>query len=148
MHLTLYYNASEKSVIGKNISSVGNTNGVLKGDVSVTHPVFVLEADSSYLSGVNYLYCTETGRYYFIDDIEMTTGGRMTLYCSVDVLETFKTQIKAQTAIVSKQQNTADSNIYFDDGSFRLDAREFYTVKSFSNGFNDNGDFILVTAGA
>ena len=148
MHLTLYYNASEKSVIGKNISSVGNTNGVLKGDVSVTHPVFVLEADSSYLSGVNYLYCTETGRYYFIDDIEMTTGGRMTLYCSVDVLETFKTQIKAQTAIVDKQEARDESNLYVNDGSFVGTEQTFNEILNFSNGFNETGEFILINAGA
>jgi hypothetical protein len=74
------------------------------------------------------------------------TGGRMVFYCSVDVLESFKTQIKSQTAIVDKQESL--SNLYFNDGSFRKDSREFYTVKTFPNGFNDNSEYILITAGA
>lgn len=146
MNLTLYFNASERKVVGKSLQSLGNVTGVLKGDASVMNPVFVLESDDNYLSGVNYLYWQETGRYYYIDDIQVLTGGRMLFYCSVDVLQSFATQIKAQTAIVDKQQN--DANMYFNDGSFVRDTREFYTVKSFQNGFNDNGEYILITAGA
>lgn len=148
MNLTLYYNSSERRVIGKTLQNLGTVTGVLKGDASVMNPTFILESGTRYLTGVNYLYWQETGRFYYIDDIQIVTGGRMVLYCSVDVLESFKTQIKNQTAIVDKQQNRNDSNIYFNDGSFRTDSREFYTIKSFANGFNDDGEFILVTAGA
>ena len=148
MNLLLYYNASERKVIGKSLSGKGSISGVLKGDSSIMRPVFVLDANLNYLNDINYLYWSEAGRYYFIDDIELTLGGRMVLYCSVDVLQSFRTHIKMQTAIINKQQNTADSNIYYNDGSFVTDSREFYTVKTFSNGFNDTGDFILVTAGA
>lgn len=146
MNLTLYYNSSERKVIGKSLRNLGNVTGILKGDASITSPVFILASNNNYLSGTNYLYWQETGRYYYIDDIELITGGRMVFYCSVDVLESFKTQIKAQTAIIDKQESLA--NLYFNDGSFRKDSREFYTVKTFPNGFNDNGEYILITAGA
>ena len=138
MNLTLYYNASERKVIGKSLRTLGTVKGVLKGDASITSPTFVVEANSSYFNGVNYLYWEETNRYYYIDDIQALTGGRMLFVCSVDVLESFKTQIKQQTL----------SNMYYNDGSFKKDTREFYTIKSFSNGFNDDGEYILITAGA
>lgn len=146
MNLTLYYNASERKVIGKSLRTLGTVTGVLKGDASITSPTFVVEANSSYFNGVNYLYWKETNRYYYIDDIQALTGGRMLFVCSVDVLESFKTQIKQQTAILDKQQTL--SNMYYNDGSFKKDTREFYTIKSFSNGFNDSGEYILITAGA
>lgn len=146
MNLTLYYNSSERKVIGKSLQNLGNVAGILKGDASITSPVFILQSNNNYLSGVNYLYWQETGRYYYIDDIELMTGGRMVFYCSVDVLQSFATQIKAQTAIIDKQES--ENNMYFNDGSFRKDSREFYTVRSFPNGFNDNGEYILITAGA
>ena len=146
MNLTLYYNASERKVIGKSLRTLGTAKGVLKGDASITSPTFVVEANSSYFNGVNYLYWEETNRYYYIDDIQALTGGRMLFVCSVDVLESFKTQIKQQTAILDKQQTL--SNMYYNDGSFKKDTREFYTIKSFSNGFNDDGEYILITAGA
>lgn len=146
MNLTLYYNSSERKVIGKSLQNLSAVTGILKGDATITSPVFILASNNNYLSGANYLYWQETGRYYYIDNIELMTGGRMAFHCSVDVLESFKTQIKAQTAIVDKQENNA--NMYFNDGSFVRDTREFYTVKSFQNGFNDNGEYILITAGA
>lgn len=146
MNLTLYYNSSERKVIGKSLQNLGNVAGILKGDASITSPVFILQSNNNYLSGVNYLYWQETGRYYYIDDIELMTGGRMVFHCSVDVLQSFATQIKAQTAIIDKQQ--IENNLYFNDGSFRKESREFYTVLSFPNGFNDNGEYILITAGA
>lgn len=145
MNLTLYYNSSERKVIGKSLQSVGNVTGILKGDASIMNPVFILESNNGYLSGVNYLYWQEGNRYYFIDDIQVLTGSRMALYCSVDVLESYKNNIKQQVAIIDKQQTV--SNMYFNDGSFRKDTREFYTVKSFENGFNDVGEYILITAG-
>lgn len=145
--IQLYYNASERKVIGKDITEVGNPiECIVKGDASITNPVFIFKSNEAYPVGVNYLYWQDTERYYFVDDMQVLTGSRMALYCSVDVLETYADYIKLQTAIVNKQQN--DANLFFDDGSFVKDSRQFYTVKSFPNGFNDTGEFILITAGA
>lgn len=152
MNLTLYHNSSERKVIGKSLNNLGDVTGVIKGDASIMAPTFILEYDSTassdYLTDVNYLYWQEAGRYYFVDDVQVLTGKRVMFMCSVDVLQTYRYAIKQQTAIISKQQNSDDSNIYYNDGSFVTDSRNFYTIKSFSNGFNDDGDFILVTAGA
>ena len=145
--IQLYYNGSERKVIGKDITAVGNPiECVVKGDASITNPVFIFKSNEAYPVGVNYLYWQDTERYYFVDDIQVLTGSRMALYCTVDVLEIFSSEIKNQIAIVSKQQN--ENNLFYDDGSFVQDSRHFYTVKSFPNGFNDNGEFVLITAGA
>ena len=148
MNLTLYYNSSERKVIGKSLQSVGNVTGVLKGDASIMNPVFVLESDNDYLSGVNYLYWQEGGRYYYIDDIQMLTGSRMAFYCSVDVLQTFRNEIKAQTAIVDKQESRNETNLYLNDGSFIDTEQTFNEIKNFQYGFNETGEFILINAGA
>lgn len=148
MNLTLYYNSSERKVIGKSLQNLGTVTGILKGDASITSPVFILQSDTDYLSGTNYLYWQETGRYYYIDDIELMTGGRMVFYCSVDVLESFKTQIKAQTAIVDKQESINETNLYLNDGSFIDTEQTFNEIKNFQTGFNEVGKFILINAGA
>lgn len=145
--IQLYFNGSERKVIGKSKTAIGDPiTCIIKGDSSIMSPVFILNTSSGYLSGINYLYWQDTGRYYFIDDVQVLTGSRVALYCTVDVLESFATSIKNQTAIVEKQQN--ENNLFYDDGSFVQDSRHFYTVKSFPNGFNDNGEFVLITAGA
>lgn len=147
MNLTLFYNSSERKVIGKSLQNLGNVAGILKGDASITSPVFILQSNN-YLSGVNYLYWQETGRYYYIDDIELMTGGRMVFHCSVDVLESFKNQIKAQVAIIDKQESRGETNLYLDDGSFVDTEQTFNEIKNFQTGFNEVGEFILINAGA
>ena len=148
MHLTLYYNASERKVIGKSLQNLSTCTGVLKGDASIMNPVFVLDANDNYLSGTNYLYWQESGRFYYIDDIQVMTGGRMVLYCSVDVLQSFATQIKAQTAIIDKQESRGETNLYLNDGSFVDTEQTFNQILNFQTGFNETGEFILINAGA
>ena len=147
--IQFYYNASERKVIGKDLTPVNTpTHCTIKGEASVMSPIFIYSSDNAYPSGVNYLYWTEMDRYYFIDDIQVLTGGRMALYCSVDVLESFKDNILNQVAIVDKQQNINESNLYINDGSFINTEQTFNEIKNFQNGFNDNGEFILINAGA
>ena len=148
MNLTLYYNASERKVVGKSLQNLGNVTGILKGDASIMSPTFILEANDNYLSGVNYLHWQETDRYYYIDDIQVMTGGRMVFYCSVDVLQSFATQIKEQTAIIDKQESRGESNLYLNDGSFVDTEQTFNEILNFDNGFNEVGEFILINAGA
>lgn len=148
MNLTLYYNASERKVIGKSLRTLGTVTGVLKGDASITSPTFVLDSNNSYLSETNYLYWQETGRYYYIDDVQMLTGGRMVFVCSVDVLQSFATQIKAQTAIIDKQESRGETNLYLNDGSFVDTEQTFNQILNFQTGFNEVGEFILINAGA
>ena len=146
MNLTLYYNASERKVIGKSLRTLGTVKGVLKGDVSITSPTFVVEANSSYFNGVNYLYWEETNRYYYIDDIQALTGGRMLFVCSVDVLETYKTEILNCSGILDSTNETGLDN-YLTGGNWVAKVKDKTEIKTFPNGLLDTGEFILITAG-
>jgi len=146
MNFTLYYNASERKVVGKSLQNLGNITGVLKGEGSILSPRFILETAGKYLNNCNYLYWQEAGRYYFIDDVVVMTGGRMMVYCTVDVLQSFAAEIREQLVITDKQLTIG--SVYIDDGSWVAESREFYSTLNFQNGFNNNGEFILITAGA
>ena len=78
----------------------------------------------------------------------MLTGSRMAFYCSVDVLQTFRNEIKAQTAIIDKQESPMQTNLYLNDGSFVDTEQTFNEIKNFQYGFNEIGEFILINAGA
>lgn len=146
MNLTLYYNASERKVIGKSLRTLGTVKGVLKGDASITSPTFVVEANSSYFNGINYLYWEETNRYYYIDDIQALTGGRMLFVCSVDVLETYKTEILNCSGILDSTNETGLDN-YLTGGNWVAKVKDKTEIKTFPNGLLDTGEFILITAG-
>ena len=144
MEVILYKNSSENNVIGKSLAQIKSVECNLKNDVSVVNPTLVLSYTDSILDS-NYCFIPKFNRYYFIDEIIPITGDRSIIKCRVDVLESFKDDIKSLTAIINKQETIADK--FIDDGSWIVENKDFLQSYNFSNGFNDNGEFILITAG-
>ena len=51
------------------------------------------------------------------------------------------------SVIIDKQENMIGANLFIDDGSFVTENKEFNSVINFPSGFNDSGEYILITAG-
>lgn len=146
MQVELCQNLSEKNIINKNISLIDTASCTIKGPLSVENPVLILDYDSD-LQNINYIKIADFERSYFITDIVNLTGHRYQITCKSDVLESFKDEIMGLQVIIDKQQNLTDVNLFLDDGSFISENKEFNTVLNFPYGFNDAGEYILITAG-
>jgi len=146
MEIKLYKNLSENNVIGKSLAQIKSVEANLKNDVSVINPTFILYYTDNILQS-NYCFIPKFNRYYFIDEIVPITGDRCIVKCRVDVLESFKEDIKSLTVILDKSQSIYKSNKYLDDGSFIVENKDFNTIYNFPNGFNEEGTFILICAG-
>lgn len=146
MEIKLYKNLSENNVIGKSLAQIKSVEAQLKNDVSVINPTLILNYTANILES-NYCFIPKFNRYYFIDEIVPITGDRCVVKCRVDVLESFKEDIKSLTVILDKTQSIYKSNKYLDDGSFVVENKDFNTIYNFPNGFNDEGTFILICAG-
>ena len=146
MEVILYKNSSENNVIGKSLAQIKSVEANLKNDVSIINPTFVLNYTANILNS-NYCFIPKFNRYYFIDEIVPITGDRCIVKCRVDVLESFKEDIKSLTVILDKAQSIYKSNKYLDDGSFIVENKDFNTIYNFPNGFNEEGTFILICAG-
>ena len=146
MEIKLYKNLSENNVIGKSLTQIKSVEANLKNDVSVINPTLVLNYTANILES-NYCFIPKFNRYYFIDEIVPITGDRCIVKCRVDVLESFKEDIKSLTVILDKSQSIYKSNKYLDDGSFIVENKDFNTIYNFTNGFNEEGTFILICAG-
>ena len=146
MEVILYKNSSENNVIGKSLAQIKSVEANLKNDVSIINPTFILYYTDNILQS-NYCFIPKFNRYYFIDEIIPITGDRCIVKCRVDVLESFKEDIKSLTVILDKSQSIYKSNKYLDDGSFVVENKDFNTIHSFPNGFNEEGTFILICAG-
>ena len=146
MEVILYKNSSENNVIGKSLAQIKSVEANLKNDVSIINPTLVLNYTANILNS-NYCFIPKFNRYYFIDEIVPITGDRCIVKCRVDVLESFKDDIKSLTVILDKAQSIYKSNKYLDDGSFVVENKDFNTIHNFPNGFNDEGTFILICAG-
>ena len=81
---------------------------------SIKEPTFMIGGvtDIGVFSNINYAYLPRLGRYYFVDDYTMETGGRVALKCSVDVLKTFSKDIDAMgNTLITRQANVRDLKI-------------------------------------
>lgn len=147
MTINLYNNTSEPNEIGKSKTLIDTVTATIKHEISYENPTVILQYAGTVAHNINYMYISDFNRYYYITDIKNLTGSRYEITGRVDVLESFKNSILALNAVVDKQQNSVLSNMYYNDGSFVSSEKEFIYTKNFPQGFNDDGEFILITAG-
>lgn len=146
--IKLYHNASPAEKIGKTLNDELTTSDVLlKDEVSILKPIFRVRDVRSIIT-YNYLYCPELQRYYFIDDIVSIHNDLWEISCHVDVLETFKNGILAQSAVIKRQQNKY--NLYLNDPDYQTYNNDTVQTKKFTGGtgFNKNLNYVLVVNGS
>lgn len=147
MQIILYQNFSENNTIGKMITEIATLQAHLKEQTSALDIVLELKTTNDILQNINYAYIPKLKRKYFVMDKDILTNGICVLRCHVDVLDSFLTDIKALTVIANKSQQNSKSDLYIDDGSYVTENRLVNQIFNFPNGFNDNGEFILITVG-
>lgn len=143
---TLYISASPVEKIGKALTSGGTYSCTLKDTTSVLNPVLILRT-SDPVYNYNYLYIQEFGRYYFINDIRSVNNNVWEISAHVDVLETYKSAILANSAVIKRQ--ASQYNLYLDDPDFHAyNYERIQTLKFPDNVFNKNLNYILVVNGS
>ena len=144
MILKLYKNVSEKNVLDKNITELASLSGTLRDDCSIINPVIMIEDTAGFdLKYTNYAYIEEFGRFYYINNI-VCKNGLFELQMHVDVLKTHANGIRANEAVIARQQN--QYNLYLQDGVFKTYAYPHIQIKQFPTGFTDF-NFIFSVAG-
>lgn len=141
--LKLYKVYDDEKVVNKNLNNELTFNIALKKDVDILTPEIILDTDTN-ITGYNYAYIDIFDRYYYVS-IETLQNELYKLKLSVDHLVSWKDEIYNLDAIIDKQEFTG--NQYINDGSFVVQSDAFNEVYNFASGFNDSGEFILITAG-
>lgn len=144
MDITLYVNNSEKNKIGKNLTNDFSLSGTLRDATSIINPIILVELNE--IANYNYCYISNFKRYYFITDITVIRTGLYAISLSVDVLESFKSDIKNLSVILLNTENVGANN-YLSSQVFRNNVKSKTDILNFPNGLNDSGEFILITAG-
>ncbi len=144
MEIKLYITTSEKNKIGKTLTSDRSFNGNLRNETSVINPIIILESDN--ISTFNYAYIPDFNRYYFITEISSVKNGLWKISLSVDVLESFKDSIK-NLSVILKDTEVTGLNKYMTGDVWKVNCKQTTTIKSFPSGLNNEGEFILITAG-
>ena len=144
MTIEFYVNQSEKNRLDKTLVSAFNLNGELKEDCSIIDPVIKIVSDVSSMASVNYMYIPSFSRYYFINNVISINNEICEVHAHVDVLSTYKDEIRAQRAVVSRQEKKW--NLYLNDGVFKTYQNPYIITKAFSSGFTSQ-HFVLSVAG-
>lgn len=105
MICTLYTNFSDNRVLDKRITQIAEISGKIKGDCLTTAPTIIIQNRD--MTNINYIYINDFNRYYYISEIKVMTGGVIELSCKVDVLMSFKTEIKQLKVNVLRYENTS-----------------------------------------
>lgn len=144
MVITLYKMTSEKQKLSKHLKSEEEYSGYLKDQSSIIKPVFMIEDDNPSL--FNYAYIPAFDRYYFIDDIISVRSGLWEIHLSVDVLMSFKNDIKEMNVILSDSQKDGASD-YISGEQWTTKVKTKTDIINFPSGLLDSGEYILITAG-
>lgn len=138
-------NNSEREAITKSLTTLETLTGSLRNQSSIIDPVIeVTGIASTTVTSCNYAYIPEFERYYFVKNIISIRANVWVIQCHVDVLGTYATQIKAQTAVIRRQENSW--NLYLDDGIFKTYQNPKIITKAFPAGFTTQ-NFVLAVAG-
>lgn len=141
--LKLQQNISEEICLDKSLTDISTENATLKQSTNIINPTFVLRLPS--LPSFNYITCEELERCYFVRTIT-AVNSFWEIVCECDVLSTYKTQIRENSAIIRRQEE--NWNLFYNDGSFRTYQNPHIVTKSFPYGFNpSNPSFVLAVAG-
>lgn len=144
MQLNLFQNNSDKNVVWKQITTKANMTGTLREGCSVMDPIIKVEGISaSDIPYINYAEIVEFGRYYYITDIVLV-GKLYELHCHIDVLMTYKDQIKTIPAVIARHE--ASNNVMLADGCIKTYADPHIEIRKASGGFTEF-QYIFTVAG-
>lgn len=63
----------------------------------------------------NYCYIPDFNRFYFINDVRVVRTGVYELIMHVDVLQTYRNDIKKMNGFCKRSESHGDENLYYDD---------------------------------
>lgn len=120
--------ASDMDVIGKSWDEEHTltVEGKLLFDQDMLTPKFVLQADTL---AYNYCYIPDFGRFYYVTKQLIKTGSLTEIHLQCDVLQSWKTQILSNKAVIERSADNDNVNMYFSDNMYWTQAnKEVKTV--------------------
>lgn len=114
MIIQFYQSPDDPKKLNKTMNPIGSGEATLQATVnntddtvSLLSPGFILASNTSYYSATHVKAASMGNRYYFINNITLLTGGKMMIYCSIDVLKTYANKIKLCKGTIIRSESIA-----------------------------------------
>ena len=140
--------SSEKRALDKTFSAVTTATGTLRNESNVVNPSILVEVGVGTIATCNYMEIPTFGRKYYITDMT-SMGDNLTLVSGhCDVLATYATGIRTNTAVIARSATEGNWNLYLNDNQTKLNNRKKIIVKKGFTAFPKNQwSLILITIG-
>lgn len=140
--------ASEKRALDKSFSAVTTVTGTLRNESNVVNPSILVEVGVGTIATCNYMEIPTFGRKYYITDMT-SMGDNLTLVSGhCDVLSTYATGIRQNTAIVARSATQGNWNLLMNDNQIKLNNKKKIIVKKGFTAFPKNQfSMVLITLG-
>lgn len=142
--IELMINKSETYKLTKTVETIRTVKGALREDTSIIDPVIKIHISLYDVRNCNYMSIPTFKRFYFVNNIVSISNNIVEFHCHCDVLSSYAPQIRANTAIIKRQENKW--NLYINDGTFKVYQNPIVSTKEFPNGFSQP-QFLLAVAG-
>lgn len=151
-NVNFWYNKSDPVRLDKDLVSlnISQQDCVFKQSSSIMNPTLILQYSNESSAGryfrCNYITIGEPiNRNYFVEEKTVLANKLIEFVCKIDVLTTYKDAIRANKAIVQRQET--NWNLYLNDGSFKIYQNPQVVTKVFSAGFPALKYFLTVAGG-
>ena len=115
MNISFGSTTSEKRQLDKDVSYSVSLSGTLRNETNVVNPTILVQANVSTLAGCNYMSIPAFNRVYFITDIRSISDDLCEVSGHCDVLSSFKTGIRSNTAVVARSAQSGNWNLFLND---------------------------------
>lgn len=143
MNIDFFINNSDDDTINKSLTPVLTLQGSLREPCSIEMPEITIETEG--IINANYCYIEAFGRYYYITNQVILSNSRVRIELEVDVLESFKMNILSLETIIENSSTKNDNYLASDIWVNKIKSKT--DIINFASGFNQDGTFILITAG-
>ena len=129
MKLTLMKTSSDKRDLRKSTTTIKTVNCKIKEGTSIISPTVIInKMSASHIRQCNYAHISDFGRYYFVTDIVETTANQLEISMHVDVLNSYKDDIRSITTLIERQENVFSP--YFVDEEMLVRTTRFREKKN------------------
>ena len=140
--------SSEKRQLDKSVSYSTTVSGVLRNQTGVVNPTILVDANISSIAGCNYMSIPTFGRLYFITEIISISDDLCQVSGHCDVLSTYKTGIRGNSAVVSRSATQGNWNLYLTDPMLKVTNKSLIQNRTGWVGFPKNQfSLMLITMG-
>lgn len=145
MEIVFGVTQSEYNAIHKTMTERITLTGTLRNESPISNPVIMVETGENIVTK-SYAYIPEFKRYYFIVECVSVRNGLWRVTMKTDVLTSFYEGIMASSGIILETAGYGSCN-YLPNDVWCATVKDKTDIITFPSGFNDTGEYILITAG-